>query len=97
MDVVLDHFLPRELGDIISREVHILNFQECLSQIKYCVIKIYSEGEYRFITSNNHNYYESLLNDELISDVFNDEYRSAKMHYSKIINQGQEIKIDIEM
>ena len=97
MDVVFDHFLPRELGDIISREVHILNFQECLSQIKYCVIKIYSEGEYGFITSNNHNYYESLLNDELISDVLNDEYKNAKTHYRKIINRGQEIKINIEM
>lgn len=91
MDVVLNHFLPRELGDIIAKEVHRLNFKGCLSQIKYCVVKIYSDGEYGFITSNNHNYYESLLDDELIAEVINNEYKNAKSDYNKVIKKGQEV------
>jgi len=91
MDVVLNHFLPRELGDIIAKEVHMLNFKGCLSQIKYCVVKIYSDGDYGFITSNNHNYYESLLDEELIAEVINNEYKNAKSDYNKVIKKGQEV------
>ena len=62
MAYILRQFLPLELCEIISKEVHRLNFKPCLSQIKYCVVKIYGPREdiYSFIVSNNHNYYECL-------------------------------------
>ena len=97
MDVVLNHFLPRELGDMISKEVHRLNFKGCLSQIKYCIVKIYSDGDYGFITSNNHNYYESLLDDELMIEVINKGYKNAIANNKKFNKQGQEVDGGIQV
>lgn len=79
MDAVLSYYLPPELVDKIAREVHRKNFRSCLSQIKYCVVKIYAQGEYSFITSNNYGYYESLMDDdgdfiEVINYALNKKY-----------------------
>jgi hypothetical protein len=66
MDYVLSSILPPELVDIICKEVHRKNFRNCMSQIKYCVVKIYSpkDGGFGFITSNNYNYFEALMEDD---------------------------------
>ena len=98
MDVVLNHFLPRELGDMIAKEVHRLNFKGCLSQIKYCVVKIYSDGEYGFLASNNHNYYECLdENDDLMIEVINKGYKNAIADNKKFNKQGEKIDGSIQV
>ena len=72
MEYVLSQRLPSELVDVIAKEVHKRNFKDCLNQIKYCVVKIYApkDGGYCFITSNNPNYYVSLLEEDLKFELF---------------------------
>ncbi len=83
MNFVLSERLPPELVDMIAKEVHRLNFKGCLSQIKYCVVKIYSDGDYGFIASNNHNYYECLdENDDLMIEVINKTKYKKRFNFS---------------
>lgn len=99
MDYELRKRLPLELVEIIMKETHKKNFRPCLSQIKYCVVKIYApkDGGYGFITSNNHNYYEALMeNDELTFEVINNQLKKKyaegrKIHVREIHPTRQEI------
>ena len=52
MDLVLSHYLPEELVDRISREVHVLNFKPCLYSIKYNLVWIRSNNKYSFMIGN---------------------------------------------
>jgi len=98
MNFVLSERLPSELVDMIAKEVHRLNFKGCLSQIKYCVVKIYSDGDYGFITSNNHNYYECLdENDDLMIEVINKGYKNAIADNKKFNKQGEKIDGSIQV
>ena len=61
MDRILSSWFPVEIADRIAREVHEKNMIPVLGQIKYCIVKIYTNGEgYGFLTSNNVNYFFAL-------------------------------------
>jgi len=61
MDEVLSHYLPVELGDLIARQVHQLNFHRTLMAIKYNLIWVRCAGEYSFLIHHRENYYQVLL------------------------------------
>jgi len=83
MDYVLSQRLPPELVDIISRETHRLNMRPVLYQIQYCVVRIYADNEYGFISGGGWNYWELLAydcdwDDELYSEVVKKSYYKKK-------------------
>ena len=83
MDYILNQLLPLELVEIIMFETHKRNFSPCLSQIKYCVVKIYSQAGYGFISSSNYGYYESLMDDdgdfiEIVNYQLNKKYGESR-------------------
>ena len=98
MDYELRKRLPLELVEIIMKETHKKNFRPCLSQIKYCVVKIYTKDSgYCFIASNNYNYYEALMeNEDLHFEVINNQLKKRyaegrKIRIQEIHQAGQEV------
>lgn len=61
MDVVLNKYLPLELGDIISKMVWEMNMKKVHHQLKYNVVWIRYENQLSFIVSNNTNSYSYIF------------------------------------